>query len=86
MLAPQSLRLRAKLQAAAAQERLATELECALPIIQPLFPAAALNHTLRLRCAVIAVSSADRDTGCWSWAEDGWDVAELLKGFLREWG
>jgi len=35
---------------------------------------------------VIAISSVDRDTGCWSWNEDGWDVAELLKGFLRDWG
>ncbi|KAI7844116.1 hypothetical protein COHA_002255 [Chlorella ohadii] len=48
-----------------------------------------LSHTLqalRRGYAVIAISSVDRDTGCWSWNEDGWDVAELLKGFLRDWG
>jgi hypothetical protein len=48
-----------------------------------------LSHSLqalRRGYAVIAISSADRDTGCWSWNEDGWDVAQLLKGFLRNQG
>lgn len=48
-----------------------------------------LSHTLqalRLGYAVFTVSSSDRETGCWSWNNDGEQVAALLNKWLDDWG
>ncbi|KAL4443431.1 hypothetical protein ABPG75_011168 [Micractinium tetrahymenae] len=48
-----------------------------------------LSHTLqalRLGYAVFTVSSGDRETGCWSWNNDGEQVAALLNKWLDDWG
>lgn len=36
--------------------------------------------------AVFTVSSSDRETGCWSWNNDGEQVAALLNKWLDDWG
>ena len=36
--------------------------------------------------AVLAISSLDRKVGCWAWWEDCYDVQDLVKDWLREWG
>ncbi|KAL4429167.1 hypothetical protein ABPG77_010146 [Micractinium sp. CCAP 211/92] len=48
-----------------------------------------LSHTLqalRLGYAVFTVSSSDRETGCWSWNNDGDQVGALLNKWLDDWG
>lgn len=39
-----------------------------------------------LRFAVIAISSLDRETGCWSFWDDCFDVWDILSDWRSEWG
>jgi len=36
--------------------------------------------------AVIAISSLDREVGCWSWNDDSSDVQSILNKWLNDWG
>ena len=36
--------------------------------------------------AVIAISSLDRKTGCFSYWEDFMDVKQIVEGWRKEWG
>ncbi|KAL4858871.1 Gamma-glutamyl hydrolase A [Chlorella vulgaris] len=48
-----------------------------------------LSHTLqalKLGYAVIAISSLDRETGCWSFWDDCFDVWDIISDWRSEWG
>jgi hypothetical protein len=36
--------------------------------------------------AVLAISSADRETGCWSWNADGEAAAAVIRDWMSDWG
>ncbi|EFN55356.1 hypothetical protein CHLNCDRAFT_134385 [Chlorella variabilis] len=48
-----------------------------------------LSHTLqalKLGYAVIAISSLDRETGCWSFWDDCFDVIDIIQEWREDWG
>lgn len=36
--------------------------------------------------AVIAISSLDRETGCWSFWDDCFDVIDIIQEWREDWG
>lgn len=43
-------------------------------------------QALRLGYAVIAISSSDRQVGCWGWNNDGDAATGVLRTWLKDWG